>query len=93
METGYLRHVIESFQRIGYEMVNGSHSDWDILWSHDYPFNGKFFTSLKPHQKVNHFPGSGYITNKVSLATSSMKHIPKAFHLPKDKKKFLDYVR
>ena len=42
--------------------------------------------------QVNHFPGTGYITNKVSLATSDMPHIPMAFHLPKDKDKFLKYV-
>lgn len=42
--------------------------------------------------QVNHFPGSGFITNKVSLATSNLKHIPKAFHLPKEKEKFLKHV-
>jgi tubulin monoglycylase TTLL15 len=32
------------------------------------------------------------VTNKVSLATSDLSHVPKAFHLPKDKDKFLAYA-
>ena len=32
--------------------------------------------------QVNHFPGSGYLTNKVILATSHIGHIPKAFKIP-----------
>lgn len=42
--------------------------------------------------QVNHFPGSGFITNKVNLATSGLKYVPKAFNLPNDKDKFLEYV-
>lgn len=42
--------------------------------------------------QVNHFPGSGFITAKMNLATSELKHIPKAFHLPREKDKFLEYV-
>lgn len=48
---------------------------------------------LKPHQKVNKIPGSGFITNKVDLATSDLRYIPKAFRLPEDKEKLLEYVR
>ena len=33
------------------------------------------------------------MTNKVSLATSDLSHVPKAFHLPKDKDKFLEYAK
>lgn len=51
MEVGYLRHVVESFQRIGYDLVNGTQEEWDVLWSHDYPIR-KFFSTLKPHQRV-----------------------------------------
>ena len=53
MESGYLRHVIDAFDRLGYQQVDGSTQDWDVLWSHDYPFGKEFFTSLKPHQKVS----------------------------------------
>ena len=34
---------------------------------------------MKKHQKVNKLPGSGYVTNKVNLATSNLPNIPKAF--------------
>lgn len=43
--------------------------------------------------QVNHFPGSGYITNKVSLATSDIKYVPKAFHLPKSKDEFVKFAK
>lgn len=95
METGYLRHVIEIFDKLGYKRVNGSDGteDWDVLWAHDYPFATLLKHQLQPHQRVNHFPGSGFITNKVSLATTDLKDVPKAFHLPRDKDKFLEYVK
>lgn len=41
---------------------------------------------------MNHFPGCGFITNKVSLATSNLTHVPTAFHLPKDKDQFLTHA-
>lgn len=92
METGYLRHVVETFEKLGFQRVNGSEGDdWDVLWSHDYPFGTVLKHQLFPNQRVNHFPGSGFITNKVSLATTDLKHVPKAFHLPKDKDTFLKY--
>ncbi|ESP02910.1 hypothetical protein LOTGIDRAFT_110692, partial [Lottia gigantea] len=93
LESGYLQHVFNVFERLGY--VNGSpFSDWEVLWSHDYPFVSlsKHVSDLKPYQKVNHFPGSGYITNKASLASTNMPFIPKAFKMPEEKKKFLEYV-
>lgn len=42
---------------------------------------------------MNHFPGSGFFTNKVDLATSDLKHVPKAFHLPKQKDMLLEYAK
>ncbi|XP_067138678.1 probable tubulin polyglutamylase ttll-15 isoform X2 [Centruroides vittatus] len=92
LESGYLKHVFIVFERLGYE-INNSSSDWDVLWAHDYPFSELSSTMLhlKHYQKVNHFPGSGYVTNKVSLATSNLKHIPAAFQIPDDKEKFLQY--
>ena len=43
--------------------------------------------------QVNHFPGSGFITNKGSLATLQLEAFPKAFRIPKDKEKLLKFVR
>ena len=42
--------------------------------------------------QVNHFPGSGYITNKVNLATSGLPHVPVAFKIPQQKSELIDYV-
>lgn len=54
LETGYLRHVIETFEKLGYARVNGSEDDeWDVLWSHDYPFGGTLKHELEPHQRVS----------------------------------------
>ena len=93
MQVGYLKHVIEIFERVGYQWVNGSiDPDWDVLWSHDYPFGSKAFKYLKDHQRINHFPGSGFVTNKVGLATTDLLHIPKSFNLPRQKTEFLEYV-
>lgn len=92
--TGYLKHVFDVFDRIGYAAGDGE-SDWDVLWSHEYPFEilSKKISNIKPHQRINHFPGSGYITNKVYLATTNSSFIPLAFKIPSEKKKFLDYTQ
>lgn len=92
LHTGYLKHVFDVLSHVGF--VTGDYTaDWSLLWSHDYPFKtfAPQLSSLKPYQKINHFPGSGYITNKVSLATSTMKFIPRAFKLPEDRDKFLSF--
>jgi len=46
--------VFAVFDRIGYAEGDGE-SDWDVLWSHEYPFEifSKKISNLKPHQKVN----------------------------------------
>ncbi|XP_023027613.2 tubulin tyrosine ligase-like 15 isoform X1 [Leptinotarsa decemlineata] len=92
VESGYLKEVFTVLDRLGYKNDPDS-NHWDLLWAHDYPFRKLYpeLHNLKPHQKVNHFPGCGYITNKVNLATSGLKYIPPAFRLPEDKKKLLDY--
>lgn len=80
-------------ERIGYEKSNNQ-TPWLLFWSHDYPFRSLYpnMHRLKIHQKVNHFPGTGFITNKVDLATSDLKFIPKAFKIPKNTKEFLRYA-
>lgn len=93
VESGYLKHVFLVLQRLGYH-ENANATDWDLLWAHDYPFRVLYpkLSNLLPHQKVNHFPGCGYITNKVDLATSKLKYIPPAFKLPQDKQALLNHV-
>ena len=91
--NGYLKHVYRVFDKMGF-VVGEKLSDWAVMWSHDYPFItfASDMQGLKPHQKVNHFPGSGFITNKVSLAQTRLNVIPKAFEIPGKKKEFLAYV-
>ncbi|KAG8182938.1 hypothetical protein JTE90_010567 [Oedothorax gibbosus] len=83
------------FQRMGYRIHFHEHMDWDILWSHTYPFYSlaKEMANLKTNQKVNHFPGSGFITQKANLATLPINHIPKSFSLPNNKENFLDFAK
>ena len=92
--SGYLTHVTNVFHRLGYDLAE-DREDWDVLWSHNYPFRElkQTMVKLKPHQKVNHFPGSGFITNKVSLAVSGLPHIPRAFRMPSEKAELLAYAK
>ena len=64
------------------------------MWAHDYPFKKlkPLMMKLKPHQKVNKLPGSGFVTNKVNLATSNSPFIPKAFRIPNDTEKLKQYA-
>lgn len=53
LQLGYLDHVADAFKKFNYT-VGDDFSDWDVLWSYEYPFN-KYYSqlaSLQPHQKV-----------------------------------------
>ena len=95
-DSGYLKHVFAPFQRAGYTQVNyDTTDDWSVMWAHDYPFKKikPIMMKMKPHQKVNKIPGSGYVTNKVNLATSESPFIPKAFKIPDDVDKLKKYAK
>lgn len=88
-------HVNKVLKRLGFRRVPENESDSaDLLWAHDYPFTKikPKVLAMKPHQKINHFPGCGFITNKVDLATTKLKAIPSAFKLPKDKEEFMEFA-
>uniref|UniRef100_UPI00398F514B probable tubulin polyglutamylase ttll-15 isoform X1 n=2 Tax=Pristiophorus japonicus TaxID=55135 RepID=UPI00398F514B len=89
-DSGYLEHVMKVFKRVGY-MRGDKDSEWDVLWSYNYPFVKlqAILENLASHQKVNHFPGLGYITNKGNLVASNFSYIPKAFRMPEQKEEFL----
>ena len=92
----FLKHVFSGFKRFGYSKEDfNSTDDWDVMWAHDYPFKKirDKMLNMKPGQKVNKFPGSGFITNKVNLATSGLKNVPQAFQIPADKEEFLIYAK
>ena len=92
----HLKHVHAVLDRFGFERSTNE-SDWDLLWAHDYPFRVFYpkLHNLKQHQRVNHFPGCGFLTNKVDLACSDSnnKYIPKAFKLPEDKVACMEYAQ
>lgn len=91
----HLKHVFAVLDRLGIDRgSNASADDWDLLWAHDYPFRALYphLHRLKEHQLVNHFPGGGFLTNKVDLATTDIRYIPKAFKLPKDQEAFRKYA-
>lgn len=52
-DSGYMNHVKETFQRIGFERWDGVTGDWDVMWSYEYPFGSTVTTtSLKSYQRV-----------------------------------------
>ena len=65
------------------------------MWAHVYPFikEKEKMLAMKPGQKVNKFPGLGLITSKSILSTSGVKNIPKAFKIPAEKEKFLEFAK
>ncbi|XP_055851537.1 probable tubulin polyglutamylase ttll-15 [Episyrphus balteatus] len=87
----HLDHVISVLERLGYDRTDLD-KDWDLLWAHDYPYLTMNLKNLQPNQRINHFPGCGFITNKVDLSTSRLPFLPKAFKLPGEKNEFLKYI-
>lgn len=71
LETGYLQHVFDVFERVGYETGDGL-TDWTVLWSHVYPFSvlSRYTLNLKPHQKVSSTIAFNCLTEE-SLTTDS----------------------
>lgn len=93
----HLKHVLAVLDRVGIKRTaTNTTADWDLLWAHDYPFRALYphLHRLRPHQLVNHFPGTGYLTNKVDLATTpNLHYVPRAFKLPADREELLAYAQ
>ena len=100
---GNLRTMDRVFERLEYVAVNASKGeDWDVLWSIEYPFNltrsklfSPVFKPLKPHQKINHFPGINFITDKSFMSTRNrdIKNILPGFRFPAMIKEFKEYIK
>lgn len=89
----HLVHVVNVLQKFGYTRVNLEQGRWDLLWAHDYPFRQlSSLKNLDAHQLVNHFPGCGYLTNKVDLCTTRLPFLPRAFRLPGQREEFMEYA-
>lgn len=101
MDAGYLDHVIGTMIKFGHKLsFTGTMTplksedldQYNLIWTHDYPFTT--IKKLKPTQRINHFPGTGFITNKMTLSTTPrLPHILKAFKLPMEKDKFLAHIK
>jgi tubulin monoglycylase TTLL15 len=82
---------------MSWQMVNGSAGDgWDLMWAHEYPFVmfENEMKNLKPHQRVNHFPGVNAIAVKRTMATNNrFPFIPPAFKFPQMKDDFKKHVQ
>jgi tubulin monoglycylase TTLL15 len=102
MDAGYLDHIIDALLKFGHNLsFSGSITPqkakdglehFNLIWTHDYPFSA--IKNLRPHQRMNHFPGTGFITNKMTLSTTpNLPHVLKAFRMPLDKDRFLSYAR
>lgn len=63
---------------------------FNVIWAYDYPFAS--IKNLMPTQRVNHFPGVGFIANKVTLSTTpKLPNTLRAFRLPEESEKFVEY--
>ncbi|XP_059474044.1 probable tubulin polyglutamylase ttll-15 isoform X2 [Neocloeon triangulifer] len=93
VDAVHLQHVRNVFERFGYKVTDDVNAEWDVLWSHDFPFisMADILENLKPHQVVNKMPGHSYITLKVNFVTSGALFIPPAFQFPQDREKFIQF--
>lgn len=100
--NGNLRTMNRVFERLGYENVDASVDDWDVLWSFEYPFDyvgrSKLFDPifkkpLLPHQKINHFVGIGGVSNKSFMTTVNrdLPFILPSFHR-QTQEEFKEYI-
>ncbi|KAI6236856.1 putative tubulin polyglutamylase ttll-15 [Aphelenchoides besseyi] len=95
----YLVHVKNVFEQMGFRVLTGDTTEkFDVWWNHEFPFQNSALLSkvksLTHRQLLNHVPGSGYITSKVTLASTPLSRgLPRAFALPQQKDEYLEYAR
>lgn len=96
MDAGYLDHVVAALLNYGHKLSFRDSltplrvqdlDQYDLVWTHDYPFQS--IKKLHPRQRINHFPGTGFITNKMTLSTTpGVPNALKAYQLPAERDKF-----
>lgn len=100
-EQGNLRTMNRVFDRLNFVSVNPLEGDdWDVLWSIEYPFSDKrehfapIFNQLKPHQRINHFPGIQYMTSKfyMNVHNQDFDFLLKSFKFPHDIDRFKEFA-
>lgn len=97
-QNGYDRFgaVEKVLDQLGYRMVNGSEERWDLLWSAESPFDHHpdRIVNYEPHQRINHFDGISFLTNKLYLGLSTQsKYVPITFEFPRLKNEFLYFQK
>lgn len=94
-EGSTISNPLADLESMGYRRTDVESMDWDLLWSHEYPFVklSNIFANLKPHQKINHWPGNVALASKLELSTSNdFPFIPKSFKVPKNLENFVNYA-
>ena len=90
-------HAVEkrAFEYCGYDVITTMddqaknwHSVWGLYQAIFPAMNNYLKTSMAPHQRVNHIPGTPTILGKSSLAIANITNTPPAFQLPSDYNKF-----
>lgn len=98
-----LKHVWRVLNSLGYRQdksitslkdLSMDNKDWNLLWTFNYTFIDHYekLKNLGVYQKINHFPGCEYITEKDKLSTTPLKYNLPAFKLPSEKETFLNFA-
>jgi hypothetical protein len=95
---GNLRTVNRAFERSGYVASTGD--EWDVLWTVEDPFfapevNRHIPDILKPHQRINHFPGNNAMASKSVMSTRNrdVKAILPGFKFPQQIQEFKEFIK
>lgn len=93
-------HIRNAFQNLGFVETNDTGDDWKLLWSFRDPFYAhhpsfQYIKAMKPGQKVNQLPGSGWFTYKwyLSEVNPKLDCLPLTFQLPKNRDQFLQFAK
>lgn len=93
-------HIKNAFQNLGFVHANETNDDLKLLWSFRDPFYAhhpsfEFIKAMKPGQKVNQLPGSGWFTYKwyLSEVNPALDCLPITFQLPKKYDEFVKFAQ
>ncbi|XP_070505805.1 probable tubulin polyglutamylase ttll-15 [Chironomus tepperi] len=66
------------------------------MWSIEFPFDRfpEKISTIKPNQRINHFPGTPSMGNKRAFVTTvNSEYVLPAFSFPRDEEKFQKYIK
>jgi tubulin polyglutamylase TTLL6/13 len=89
--------IKKACRQLGFKCVSDENSDWDIYWS-DVGMPKDKLNKMKPHQRINHYPGMYQLGNKNCMARNiariskvfpdDFKFCPKTWVLPMEQLDF-----